>query len=324
MKQAIVAALVLAASSPAQPPAKGTLDRIKVHGKSLEGNLDGDSPDRSVTVWLPPGYQADPSRRFPVVYFLHGFTDSEERWMGYKKSWINLPDVLDQALAKHESGEMIVVMPDAYTRFAGSMYSNSATTGNWEECIAHDLVVYVDQHYRTLATAESRGLTGHSMGGYGSARIGMKRPDVFSAVYLLSPCCMAAGRGSPAAEEVKTQEDFEKAAFGVKAAFASAAAWSPNPKNPPFFFDLPTQNGEPRPDIVAKWAANAPLAMIDQYVDNIKHLRAFGFDTGAQDTGIAATVRTLDKVMNDYGVRHEFEIYEGNHTNHVADRIETR
>jgi len=305
---------------------QGTVERVKVHGRSLEGNLEGDSPDREVSIYLPPSYAKEKGRRYPVLYMLHGYTDSDEKWMGLVKHWINLPEVIDRTLAKGAAREMIVVMPDAYTRFQGSMYSNSATTGNWEDYVTFELPAYVDGHYRTLARAASRGLAGHSMGGYGAARIGMKHPDVFAAVYLLSPCCMAApaggGRGGSRAESIRTQEEFEKADFGTKAQFASAAAWSPNPKNPPLFFDLPVKNGEPQPAIAAKWAANAPLAMVDQYITGIKKLKALGFDAGAQDAGIAATRRTLDEILNAYGVAHEFEIYEGNHTNHVAGRIE--
>ena len=166
------------------------------------------------------------------------------------------------------------------------------------------------------------------MGGYGAARIGMRHPDVFSSVYLLSPCCMASRAQleltMPAAEAIQTQEQFEKADFGTKAAIASAVAWSPNPKNPPLFFDLPYKGGEYQPPVAAKWAANAPLATIDQYIANIRRLKALGMDAGTEDRVIAATVRTLDRVLTDYGIAHEFEIYEGDHLNHVADRIETK
>src|SRR5438270_3198575 len=97
---------------------------------------------------------------------------------------------MDQALSDGSTREMIVVMPDAYTRFKGSMYSSSVTTGDWEDYISQELVAYVDAHYRTIAAAASRGLAGHSMGGYGAIRVGMKHPEVFSSIYLLSPCCM--------------------------------------------------------------------------------------------------------------------------------------
>ena len=262
---------------------------------------------------------------------LHGFTDDDEGWFGFRQHWINLKNVIDKALADGATKEMIVVMPNAYTRYAGSMYSNSVTTGDWEEFVTRELVAYIDSHYRTLATVASRGLAGHSMGGYGTLRIGMKHPEVFSSIYALSPCCLtanvrppAAGRGPSRAESVRTREDFEKADFGTKAQMASAAAWSPDPQNPPTFFDLPTKDGEWQPAIAAKWAANAPLAFVDQYIFNLKRLKAIAFDAGNQDAGIAASIRVLDGILKNYGIPHTFEIYEGNHINHVADRIETK
>ena len=68
---------------------QGTVERIKVQGKSLEGNLDGDSPDRDVSVYLPPSYKTEKGRRYPVVYMLHGFTDDDAKWFGMVKHWIN-------------------------------------------------------------------------------------------------------------------------------------------------------------------------------------------------------------------------------------------
>jgi S-formylglutathione hydrolase len=310
------------------PASHGTVQRIHVHGKGLEGNLEGDSPDRDVAVYLPPSYDTARARRYPVLYLLHGFTDDVDHWWGVKQHFVNVPAIVDKALAGGATREMIVVMPNAYTQYQGSMYSNSATTGDWEDFVAAELVTYMDSQYRTIPNAASRGLSGHSMGGYGAMRIGMKHPEVFSSVYLLSPCCMAAsttgGRGMAAAEAVHNPEDAAKTDFGTKAALASAAAWSPNPKNPPLFFDLPSKNGEVQPAIVAKWAANAPLAMIDQYIVNLRKLHAFGFDAGAQDVAIAATIKSLDEILNEYGVRHTFEIYQGTHTSGVAERLETK
>ena len=319
-------ALVASATVNAQP--HGKVERIVVHGRSLEGNLEGDSPDRDVAVYLPPSYAAEQARHYPVIYLLHGFTDDVDHWWGVKEHFISVPAVADKAFASGSLNQMIVVMPNAFTRYEGSMYSASITTGDWESFVARELVAYIDAHYRTLADVRSRGLAGHSMGGYGAARLGMKYPEVFSSVYLLSPCCMAAGSSSAAqssrAAAIRSPEEVSKLDFGTKAALASAAAWSPNPKNPPLFLDLPYANGELRPEIAAKWAANAPLAMIDQYIANLKRLHAVAFDAGAQDAGIAATCRTLDGILKAYQIPHEFEIYEGNHINHVADRLETK
>ena len=320
-----------AQSTGASAAAKGTLERKKVASKALEGNLSGDSATRDVSVYLPPSYATAKNRRYPVVYMLHGFTDSDDRWMGLTKHWINLTEVMDRAIASGASAEMIVVMPNAYTRFAGSMYSASVTTGDWETFVAKELVAWTDANYRTLAKRDSRGLAGHSMGGYGAMRIGMKNPEVYAAVYLLSPCCMVQGgsrgpgaNGPSPAEAVRSDEDFAKASFGVKAALASAAAWAPNPKNPPFYLDLPTKNGEPQPEVLAKMTANAPLAMLDQYIFNIRRLKAIAFDAGDKDRGIAGTVVTLHEQLDAYGIAHGFAIYDGDHVNRIAERIETQ
>lgn len=310
------------------PAYKGKLERIKVHGKSLEGNLSGDSADRDVSVYLPPGYARDTGKRYPVIYLLHGFTDSDDRWFGLVKHFINVPQAADQAFAGGVP-EMIVVMPNAYTKFAGSMYSSSVVTGDWESYIAQDLVAYMDGHYRTIPERDSRGLAGHSMGGYGAVRLSFKRPDVFSSIYAMSPCCMNADI-SPRVEmekqidAIKTAQDIEKANFGVKAMLASAAAWSPNPKNPPFFLDFTVKNGQPQPDIIARWAANAPLAMVHQYVPALKRYKAIAMDAGDKDMGINDTVKTLDRILSDYGITHMSEIYEGDHVNRVAERLVTK
>ncbi len=314
--------LALAAALSAQ----SKVERVKVHGQSLEGNLEGDSPSRDVSVYLPPAYQSGPARRFPVLYMLHGFTDDDARWFGFRKHWINLHTVLDQAPAAG-SRQMIVVMPNAFTAYQGSMYSSSITTGDWETFVTRELVAFVDSRYRTLPDRASRGIAGHSMGGYGAMRMAMKHPEVFSAVYLISPCCLAPQTGRrpvAAAEAIKTPADLASADFLTKAMIASAAAWSPNPKNPPLFLDLPYKGGEARPEIFAKWAANAPLSMIDQYIPNLKRLTAIAFDAGRDDTGIAGTIRTLDAMLSDYAIDHVYETYDGNHTNRVAERIENK
>src|SRR4029078_4516981 len=109
--------------------------------------------------------------------------------------------------------------------------------------------------------------------------------------------------------------------FFARAQLASAAAWSPDPKNPPLYLDLPTKNGEPQPDVVAKWAANAPLAFVDQYVGNLKQYRAISMDVGDQD-GLRFDATKLHNILDNYGVANSFEIYSGTHVSAVADRFQ--
>ena len=313
-----------------KPTAKGTVQRVKVSSQMLEGNLSGDSADRYVSVYLPASYNTDPSRRYPVVYYLHGYTDDDAKVYGFKQHWMTLPLILDAVFAKDPAHEMIVVTPDAYTLFLGSMYSNSATTGNWEDFIAKELVGYIDSHYRTIARSDSRGLSGHSMGGYGAMRIGMKNPDVFSALYLLNPCCLDSPpvpEEIPAsylrADSIKNIDGFRNTDFFTKIIFASAAAWSPNPANPPFYIDLPVKDGELQHAVLNKWDANRPLNSLDQYIHNLKQLRGIGFDAGTGDImGIPESIKTLNNELDKYGIDHSFEIYEGDHLNRVAERIE--
>jgi enterochelin esterase-like enzyme len=315
------------AGGPGAGAAASKVERVTVHGKSLEGNLEGDSPDRQATVYLPPSYGRDQARRFPVVYLLHGYGGRDDTFTGRLGK---LADSADKLAAAQGFSEFIVVTPDAYTLHKGSMYSNSVTTGDWEKFVAEDLVAYMDSHYRTLPARMSRGLAGHSMGGYGALRIGMKRPDVFANLYLMSSCCLAANANPrPAslapAEAIKTREQAEEAAkapgVGASVSLASAAAWSPNPDNPPLFLDLPVKDGKVRPDIVAKWVANAPLEMVKDHVPALQQYFAIAIDVGTKDS-LLATNRQLNDLLTTLKVPHAYEEYDGDHTNRVGERLE--
>jgi hypothetical protein len=200
-----------------QPPVTtaGKYERITVHGASLEGNLEGDSPDRMVSLYLPPSYARDTHRRYPLLY-----------------------------------------------------------------------------------------------------------------LHAMSPCCVGANLAPNAqimerAAKVQTAEEIAQADFGTKAMLASAAAWSPDPAHPPSFLDLPMNHGTPVQEIIAEWAANAPLAMVQQYIPGLRSYAAIAFDAGDKDVGIAESVRILDKILTGYGVAHVFEIYDGNHVSRIHERFET-
>ena len=323
---ALLLAVQLQAAPPMVPPLVPgarpvTVQHIKVHSRALEGNLEGETADRDVIVYLPPDYAANPTRRYPVLYGLHGYNLTVDGFAGLLKT----PQTAEGAFATGTPG-MIIVLPDTQTLHNGSMYSSSVTTGDWEGFITHDLVAYVDAHYRTIADRRSRGLFGHSMGGYGTARIGMKYPEVFGALYIMSPCCMSP-RGAPppaavaAMEAVKTREDAAKLDFMGHATFAVAAAWSPNPNKPPFYADLPSPAGAPDNGVLGRWAANAPLSMLDQYIFNLRRYHAIMIDVGDQD-GLRVDAKTLHDRMAASGVANDFEIYSGDHGNAVADRIQ--
>jgi S-formylglutathione hydrolase FrmB len=257
------------------------------------------------------------------VYALHGYSIGAEQW----SHEIHVPQTLEGAFAQG-AHEMIVVLPDSKTMHNGSMYSSSVTTGDFETFIARDVVAYVDAHYRTIPERRSRGLVGHSMGGYGATRIGMKHADVFGSLYVMSPCCLSPRAAPPANadleksfENLKSPADSAQLAFGARAQLAAAAAWSPNPKNPPLYLDLSMKAGVVQPEVLAKWAANAPLAFVDQYVANLRSYHGIAFDVGDQD-GLKTDTGKLHDVLDTYGIQNSFEIYSGTHTSAVADRFQ--
>jgi enterochelin esterase-like enzyme len=288
------------------------LERITVHSREIEGNLLGTSADRPVIVVLPPSYDAEPDRYYPVVYALHGYSIDAEQWI----QEIRIEQTAGGSFA-NGTPEMIVVLPSSKNVYNGSFYSNSVTTGNFENFVADELVAHIDARYRTLARPESRGLVGHSMG------------DRYRALYLMSPCCQ-----SPLGMRGLTGADAQ-AIFGVADPAASAslpfpqrgtmafsAAFSPNPNRPPLFIDLPvTEDGTERPEILAKWTANAPLAFLDQYATLVRQYRAVGLDVGNRD-GLVRDTTLMAEAMQALGVPTEFEVYDGDHTNRLAYRMQ--
>jgi len=308
-------------TAPARPIPPGiTIDSIKVHGASLEGNLEGNSADRNVLVILPPSYAREKDRRYPVVYFLHGFMIDAQNFSNY----FHVPDAAAHSAAK--GAEFILVLPDTDTKQGGSMYSSSPTVGDFEAFVAKDLVAYIDSHFRTIARREGRGLAGHSMGGYGVWKIAMKYPKMWSSIYAMSACCI-----SPRTETVDaakkiaslTPEAAAKADFGTRAAVASAVAWSPAPDKPPFYADFAYKDGAIDPLVIAKWAANSPLAMVPQYVPALKSIGAIALDVGDKDS-LLGDDSAIHHELDRFGIKHQFAVYPGNHVSAIGQRFEEK
>lgn len=330
-----LATLVLFLSPPTLAQ-KGKLLRETVHGVSLENNPAGESPDRKVAIYLPASYDTAPEKRYPVVFILHGIQDTEEQWIKpwtEGDEWGTVQDLMDKGIASGSLAEMIVVIPNELTRMGGSFYTNSTATGNWEDFTVRDLVQYVDAKFRTLPRSSSRGLMGHSMGGYGAIKLGMKHPDVFSAVYALSPAALGWGGDLHATNKafldvlnVRTPNDLAKFGFYPAAILCLGQAFSPNPQKPPFFVDLPfaIQQGslQPAEPAFTKWEDNLPLNMVKQYRANLLQLHGLRFDAGYADefSHIPITTRAFSMALSNLGIRHRFEEYNGDHRNRLWGR----
>lgn len=297
----------------------GKVVSFTINSKALQ-NTGGEDPNRKVSVYLPPNYDAS-TQRYPVIYYLHGF-------MGKDNIFPQMQKILDEGIARQKIKPFIFVQADQHTLFEGSFYSNSSLTGNWDEFESKELVEYMDKNYRTLATRESRGIAGHSMGGYGAFKIGMLHPEVFSSIYALSPGLLAMvkefGPNSNSFKEVqnvKTVEDLKKTYY-PKVLVAVGRAWSPNPNKPPFFCDFPfSYEGDKmivNQPILEKWEANMPVYMVDKYVDNLRKMTAIKLDWGRNDSPrFPVQIGMLSQRLENLGINHFSEEYIGDHGNKI-------
>jgi S-formylglutathione hydrolase len=307
---------------------------------SLAGNMLGDPTAIHVDIITPLDYATSGSR-YPVVYVLAGFTDPGTD-IAYSLAAAPAP-------AAGKTSPILVVV-NGVNRLGGGFYVNSSVTGNWEDAITRDLVGYVDDNYRTLASAASRGIAGHSMGGSGALSIAMHHPDLFSAVFAESPGLFdkdgATDRlGDQAVIDDVLALDAQVAGLTPQAAVAQiktaalggediqfelayGAAFVPDPKSPTLMqFPFRTENGKTvRDDAVwARWEAgfgNLP-AKIDQYKSNLAQYKGIAIDWGTHDEypwipkGCEYTVGLLKAA----GLDATGSTFDGGHMDKLDDRM---
>ncbi|MBN9520205.1 esterase [bacterium] len=135
------------------------------------------SPRRAF-VYCPPGYDANPTRRYPVLYLQHGAGEDERGWVSQGRANF----ILDNLLAAGKARPMLVVMDWGYAAKAGA----KAPPDAFEEVVLNDLIPGVDAAFRTLADRDHRAIAGLSMGAGQALRIGLTHPDTFSYVGAFS------------------------------------------------------------------------------------------------------------------------------------------
>lgn len=314
---------------------EGKVIRETLRGKSLENNVTGESLERGVSVYLPPRYESSPNKRYPVLYLLHGIGDNDENWTRAwskgNEGYATIQDVMNRGITEKRFGEMIVVMPDQRTRAFGSFYVNSSATGNWDDFTSRELVDYIDKKYRTLAKAASRGIAGHSMGGFGAITLGMKHPETFSVVYGMNPALLGWSRDLSIenrtfidALNAKSLDELFKTRNIFALGFITISqAISPNPAKPPFYADFPFEikDGQlvPAEPAFSKWQEYSSANLVKKYQDNLRKLKGLKFDSGNRDEFlfIIDNSRELSETLAAYGIDHIFEEYNGDHRNRL-------
>ena len=289
-------------------------------------NPGGENPTRRVTIYLPPGYD-ESDQRYPVIYYLHGFTWSDSLMI----VWDHFDQLLDKAIATNKIRPIILVMPDQYTLYRGSFYTNSTLTGKWADFTGKDLVAYIDKNYRTIPDKDSRGVAGHSMGGQGAIKMGMLFPDVFSTVYALSPAVLDAvsgelgirGNAYRRINEITSREQLitGRDEFEPNAIVAMGRAYTPNLNKPPFYADFPYEYKNDSLIINYKllniWKQKSAIGMVDDHIEDLKKLKALKLDWGRNEGNehLPPTCRHFSKKLENLGINHYAEEYIGNHVN---------
>lgn len=307
--------------------AHGRSLRISFNAPSIQGNPAGENARRHLTVYLPPGYD-NSNKQYPVLYFLHGYTWNDSTTFAS----LRMGGLMDTAIQQGIIRPVILVLPDSYTHYKGSFYTNSALTGNWADFIGKDVVHFVDENFRTLALRECRAVAGISMGGNGALKIGMLYADVFSSVYASSPATLNWSDGTNLSLPVfRAISDAAKATdiennFPAMLMVDIARTYSPNLKKPPFFADMPAyyKKGQLMIDTVTrnKWTEQFATEMVDRHLGDLRSLRAIKIDWGRNDefAHIPVTALALSKKLERYGVKHFAEEFLGGHDDKLGGR----
>jgi S-formylglutathione hydrolase FrmB len=320
--------------APWRRDAAGRFDEHVIASEALRGNPLGDPHERPLWVYVPPGYDDEPERRYPSIYVIQGYTGQLDMWRNRAPFGApTYPELADEVFASGEVPLAIVVWVDAWTSLGGSQFLDSPAIGRYHTYLCEDVVTWVDSRYRTLADAAHRGIQGKSSGGYGAMVTPMLRPDLFGGLAThagdaLFEHCYEKDFG----ETLRVLRDnyegsFERfwaefrarplvtkpGDFVVVNTWGMAAAYSADDDGA---VQLPFDDlGRLRPDVWERWLAWDPVRMAERYADALRGLRAVYIDAGTSDEyyldlGAEAFRRELERI----GVTDVFyELFEGKH-----------
>jgi hypothetical protein len=279
----------------------GRIDEHVINSGLLRGNPLGDPHERPLLVYVPPGYDDEPDRRYPAVYVIQGYTGHVATWRNRIAFRQPFTETADAVFARGEAPPAIVVYVDAWTGYGGSQFVDSPGTGKYHSYLCEEVVPWTDARYRTLPDAAHRAIMGKSSGGFGAMITPMLRPDLFGALathagdslyeYSYIPAFPVAVRHLRRydGDILRWWDDFRsRVAFtraedmdllgllGVAACFSAREDGTPElPFDP--------RTGVIRQDVWQRWLDWDPVRMAPRYADALRSLRGIWIDAGTRD-----------------------------------------
>jgi S-formylglutathione hydrolase FrmB len=314
---------------------RGRFDEHTIESDALRGNPLGDPHERPLWVYVPPGYDDEPERRYPSVYVIQGFTGQLDMWLNRPPFEATVVERIDDIFGAGNLPPAVIVFVDAWTSYGGSQFINSASTGRYMDYLCDEVVPFVDDAYPTAASRDHRGLTGKSSGGYGAMVVPMLRPDVFGALAshagdALFECCYQPDFRAVARQ---LRDDFEGSysvffdrlaeadsldfdRFGKPLeAYGYAACYSPDEENPgKALLPFDVETGRLDDEVWNLWLAWDPVRMAPDHGDALASMKRIYLDAGRSDEyhldiGAQAFSAELDKGK----IPHTLELFEGKH-----------
>ena len=321
------------AGAPWEPPLHGELDRLVIESDLLQDNPLGDPARRPLYVYRPPGVERDHPRPLPSVYVIQGFTGQLDMWLARQAFQPTMIERLDAMYAVNECPDAIIVFVDAWTRYGGSQFLNSTSTGRYLDYLCDEVVPFIDETYPTIPDRDHRGLTGKSSGGYGAMVVPMLRPDVFGALAshagdaLFEACYLPEfpraarllrdefeGEWDVFFERAITADPLKDEWISLLEIYGYAACYSPDPDRPGRALVPFDVRGRLIEDVWQQWLAHDPVRMAPTHADALRSMRRIYLDAGRKDEyyldlGAQAFAAELEQL----GAEHTLELFDGTH-----------
>ena len=283
----------------------------------LKENKIGIDVNRTVKIYLPPGYESS-RKSYPVVYLFHNMGGSATQ-VFENSQMINL---MERGFANDVVKEFILVAADYSSPTIGSLYENSPVSGRWIDFTANELVPFIDNKFRTIKNRDSRAVMGQFIGGRGALKMAMSHAEIFSVAYALHPVATGNGYLPWSIFPMDWKKTFAAKTFdevGSKIFVAVCQAYLPNVNRPPFYCDFfmePDVDGNPKiiPDNLQKAKSGFHLEeALNESASNLRTMRGLALDWGRLDSNqdhVYAN-QTFSRKLNDQAIRHEAEEYNG-------------